>query len=50
MHRDGVQHLLDGALAAHLTGLGGRVRHALENLESVPVGATVFVDRHGGEG
>src|SRR3990170_1730818 len=50
VHRDRVEHLLDGAFAAHFAGLGRRVRHPLEDLEGVPVGTAVLVDRHGAEG
>ena len=48
MHRDGEQHLLDGARAADLAALGRSVAHPLEELELVAVRATVLVDRHQG--
>ena len=47
VHRDGVEHLLDGALAADLARLDRGVRNPLEDLEGMPVGTAVLVDRHG---
>ena len=49
MDRDGQQHALDRPLAADLAFFGRRVVHPLEDLEHVPVRATVFVDRHDGD-
>ena len=46
VHRDRVEHALDGARAAHLAHLDRRVAHALEHLEHMPLGALVLVDRH----
>src|SRR4029450_13674174 len=41
-----VEDLLDRRLAAHRTYLRRRVVHALEELEDVPVGTAILVDRH----
>ena len=46
MHRHRKQHLLDRARPADLAALGRRIAHLLEELEGVPVRATVLVDRH----
>ena len=46
VHGDGEEQLLDRPGPADGACLHGRVAHLLEDLERVPVGATVFVDRH----
>ena len=46
MHGDGEEDLLDGPFAAGHAELDGCVCHLLEDLERVPVRATVFVDGH----
>src|SRR5207249_2534389 len=46
VHRYRVEHALEGSLAADLADVRGRLAHPLEELEQVPVGAAVLVDRH----
>src|SRR5439155_18888489 len=47
VHRDRVQHALQRRRAAHLAVLRRGLRHAVEDLEQVPVRTLVLVDRHG---
>jgi copper transport protein len=47
MDGDGVQHDLERRSATDLARLGPGLRHAVEDLEQVPVRALVFVDGHG---
>src|SRR5919109_499124 len=46
MNGDGVEDTLERPAPADLTGLRGRIAHALKNLENVPFRALVFVNRH----
>ena len=48
VHGDGEQELLDRACPADGARIRSRIRHLLEELEPMPFGAAVLVDRHVG--